>query len=216
MSSGCRTPRTGAPSSCGRPCAGKPRSTRRGAWPRRSSASGPSCSARTGWPSCAGCSRTCTTRSGRAPRVLPAERESPHRVAPQARGMTSLLHRPESRPLWADDGPPPPPPPPPTPPRHRRGRPPRLALLLVLASLLGGGTSVGALAATGSLGSDPPASGLDAQALYAATSAGVVDITVKGASGTGFEVDDHGHIVTAAHVVDGASSVTVKLADGTT
>ena len=29
-------------------------------------------------------------------------------------------------------------------------------------------------------------------------------------------VDSEGHIVTAAHVVDGASSVTVKLADGTT
>jgi putative serine protease PepD len=81
-------------------------------------------------------------------------------------------------------------------------------------------------------------SSLNADALYTSASAGVVDITAKGvstgaqqstgpfgqapqptqttATGTGFEVDQQGHIVTAAHVVDGASSVTVKLADGTT
>jgi putative serine protease PepD len=62
--------------------------------------------------------------------------------------------------------------------------------------------------------------GLDAQSLYAATSAGVVDISVRGAqgsgSGTGFVVDKDGHIVTAAHVVDNADSVTVKFQDGTT
>jgi putative serine protease PepD len=79
--------------------------------------------------------------------------------------------------------------------------------------------------------------GLNAEALYTATSAGVVDITVKTtstsssqgspfggapqssqstATGTGFVVDKQGHIVTAAHVVDGATSITVKLQDGTT
>ena len=36
------------------------------------------------------------------------------------------------------------------------------------------------------------------------------------ATGTGFVVDGKGHIVTAAHVVDGASSITVKFQDGTT
>jgi len=80
------------------------------------------------------------------------------------------------------------------------------------------------------------ASGLDARALYASTAAGVVDITSKGvtdssqssspfgapqqqdttATGTGFVVDGKGHIVTAAHVVDGASSITVTFQDGTT
>ena len=36
------------------------------------------------------------------------------------------------------------------------------------------------------------------------------------ATGTGFVVDKDGHIVTAAHVVDGASSITVTFQDGTT
>jgi putative serine protease PepD len=80
------------------------------------------------------------------------------------------------------------------------------------------------------------ASGLDASALYASTASGVVDITSRGvtdsaqskspfgapqqqgatATGTGFVVDGKGHIVTAAHVVDGASSITVNFQDGTT
>jgi putative serine protease PepD len=80
------------------------------------------------------------------------------------------------------------------------------------------------------------AGGLDASALYASTAAGVVDITSNGvtdasqsnspfgapqqqdttATGTGFVVDGKGHIVTAAHVVDGASSITVTFQDGTT
>jgi putative serine protease PepD len=34
--------------------------------------------------------------------------------------------------------------------------------------------------------------------------------------GSGFVVDEQGHVVTAAHVVDGAESVTVELADGST
>ncbi|MDA0159035.1 trypsin-like peptidase domain-containing protein [Solirubrobacter ginsenosidimutans] len=170
----------------------------------------------------------------------------------------SVLSPPPRRPLWSDDGPPaalppdrngggPPPPDDPQPPDRRRRRPP-LPVLLVVCSLLGGGTSVAALAATGNLGHDTTkttvvtgaasttsqesaaSTALDAEALYASTSAGVVDITSKGvtsnggtpqqstgtATGTGFEVDTQGHIVTAAHVVDGASSVTVKLADGTT
>jgi putative serine protease PepD len=118
-------------------------------------------------------------------------------------------------------------------------------VLLVTSALLGGGASTGILAATGALGNDSTtvlertttttaadsSGGLNAQALYASTSAGVVDITVKTtasqssplgggsssatATGTGFVVDRQGDIVTAAHVVDGATSVTVKLADGT-
>jgi S1-C subfamily serine protease len=78
------------------------------------------------------------------------------------------------------------------------------------------------------------ASGLNASALYAAAAPGVVDITSRGvndtanqspfgpaqqqatATGTGFVVDGKGHIVTAAHVVDGASSITVTFQDGTT
>jgi putative serine protease PepD len=78
--------------------------------------------------------------------------------------------------------------------------------------------------------------GVNASALYANTAPGVVDITSRGvtgssqgnspfgapqpqastATGTGFVIDSKGHIVTAAHVVDGASSVTVSFQDGTT
>jgi S1-C subfamily serine protease len=79
-------------------------------------------------------------------------------------------------------------------------------------------------------------SGLDASALYQSTAAGVVDITARGvsstsqqsspfgppqqsestATGTGFVIDEDGHLLTAAHVVDGASSITVTFQDGTT
>ena len=134
-------------------------------------------------------------------------------------------------------------PPPPRTPRRRTGP---LAALLVTAALLGGATSAGVLVATGATrdaattttiqrAASTTSGGLDASALYANTAAGVVDITAKStstasptpfggapqqsgstATGTGFVVDTNGHIVTAAHVVDGASSVSVKLQDGTT
>lgn len=81
--------------------------------------------------------------------------------------------------------------------------------------------------------------GLDATALYANAAPGVVDITASSggssfddgspfgapggqgsssgtATGTGFVVDEQGHIVTAAHVVDNATSLTVAFQDGTT
>ena len=84
--------------------------------------------------------------------------------------------------------------------------------------------------------SSSSSSGLNPTALYAAAAPGVVDITSRGingasdsqnpfggpsqqsstATGTGFVVDSKGHIVTAAHVVDGASSITVTFQDGTT
>jgi len=73
----------------------------------------------------------------------------------------------------------------------------------------------------------------DWTALYAAASPGVVNITSEGissstpdpfgqgepsqgtATGSGFVVDAEGHIVTAAHVVDGASKITIRFSDGT-
>lgn len=56
-----------------------------------------------------------------------------------------------------------------------------------------------AAAASASDTSSSSSGGLDAQALYASTSAGVVDITAQSApggaaSGTGFVVDEQGHI----------------------
>ena len=137
------------------------------------------------------------------------------------------------------------------------GRPPRrapLALLLVLSALIGGGVGAAVVMTTDldeaeqaavveraptqtSSAGDSGGGRLDAGALYAATSAGVVDISARGvasardrptpfggapqqpqsaATGTGFVIDDDGHIVTASHVVDGASSITITFEDGTT
>jgi S1-C subfamily serine protease len=72
----------------------------------------------------------------------------------------------------------------------------------------------------------------DVSGLYANAAPGVVEITAKQSSqnnqgpfpqgssqatatGTGFVIDGDGHILTAAHVVDGASSITVTFQDGT-
>jgi putative serine protease PepD len=140
-----------------------------------------------------------------------------------------------------------------------RRRPPRrwpgrrsLTVLLITTALLGGFASAGVLAVAGLLGGNGSATattvvqssssdasgassstGLDANAIYASASAGVVDITATGtgssqaspfgrgssqstATGSGFVVDGKGHIVTAAHVVDGATSLKVTFSDGTT
>jgi putative serine protease PepD len=142
------------------------------------------------------------------------------------------------------------------PPPLGGGRPRRrapLAVLLATTALLGGGVSAGLLVATGAVGdgtqtttvvqsgagtaTQNASAGLNPDALYASSSAGVVDITSKGvsssgaqqsspfggppqsnatATGTGFVIDGDGNILTAAHVVDGASSITVRFQDGTT
>ena len=110
---------------------------------------------------------------------------------------------------------------------------------LVAATGAGGGTTSTTVTQAPTAAASSETSGataLDASALYADTAAGVVDITSRGvtassgaaspfggpgqseatATGTGFVVDGKGNIVTAAHVVDGASSITVKFQDGTT
>jgi putative serine protease PepD len=110
---------------------------------------------------------------------------------------------------------------------------------LLLATGAGGGntsTTITEAPTTAAASESTGASTLNASALYSATAAGVVDITSRGvtttsgggspfggpsqststATGTGFVVDGKGHIVTAAHVVAGASSITVKFQDGTT
>jgi putative serine protease PepD len=125
-----------------------------------------------------------------------------------------------------------------------------LAVLMTITALLGGAASTGVLALTGALGdaqattttivpastsstSDTSSTSLDAKAIYASASAGVVDITATGtagsqpgpfgqgssqstATGSGFVVDSKGHIVTAEHVIDGATSIKVTFSDGVT
>jgi len=138
----------------------------------------------------------------------------------------SLLHPPPLVPPAEDAGPPPD-----APPRSAGGRR-SVALVAIIAALVGGGTSAGVLLATDDDSPSPattvapssddtaqPSSSLDASALYASTAAGVVDITARGtgsSSGTGFVIDRKGHVLTAAHVVDGAGSITLTFQDGTT
>ena len=51
--------------------------------------------------------------------------------------------------------------------------------------------------------------------IYAQASPAVVQIGAGLSTGSGFLIDDAGHILTNSHVVQGASSVTVTLSDGT-
>lgn len=145
------------------------------------------------------------------------------------------------------------PPTPPDGPRGRRSIAGAVVAVALVAALLGAGTVTGLLFATGALdtstkptsvvepvaasGGSTTASGLNARALYANSSAGVVDITANGvssggdqgggpfgpsgpshstAAGSGSVIDGQGRILTAAHVVQGASSIKVSFQDGTT
>jgi putative serine protease PepD len=127
----------------------------------------------------------------------------------------------------------------------RHGRIRLLALLAVCAGLVGAGAAVGLLFAVGAVGRTtrevttvmqaqvPTVSSAGSAAeLYAAAAPGVVDISAHVVtqvqtpfgprsetateSGAGSVVDLRGDIVTAAHVVEGATRVSVKLADGST
>jgi S1-C subfamily serine protease len=113
--------------------------------------------------------------------------------------------------------------------------------VLLAAGALGGGstpqvTTVKQAAATTPVADTTGGDTTAAEALYESTSSGVVEIkaTISGgteaqaspfggepepseasATGSGFIVDEEGTVVTAAHVVDEASSVKVILQDGT-
>jgi putative serine protease PepD len=107
-----------------------------------------------------------------------------------------------------------------------------LAGVLALAGAFGSSTTV--VRGTSAAGPSAGGSALNPAALYASAAPGVVDITSRStttapagpfgaprkaqatATGTGFVVDGQGHIVTADHVVQGASSVTVSFQDGVT
>jgi putative serine protease PepD len=98
----------------------------------------------------------------------------------------------------------------------------------IAAGLLAGGVAIGACgsAATSATHIDPTsgtvnlATPLNAASLYAAANPSIVDITASQTqsvdTGTGFLINSEGHVLTADHVVAGASSVTVKFQDGTT
>jgi putative serine protease PepD len=117
--------------------------------------------------------------------------------------------------------------------RHGPFRRP-LTLVAVFTTLLGAGVTAGLLLALGAVGEtkSPASTPLSASsstawasAIYATAAPGVVAITSSGitsaagqtqvATGTGQEIDTRGDMLTASHVIAGASSITVKLQDGT-
>jgi S1-C subfamily serine protease len=113
----------------------------------------------------------------------------------------------------------------------------RLALVGFIAAVVGVGAVSGALFAAGGVGGSTSAAAavarrhpsperssltapLNAAELYAAANPSVVAITATHPTsvdtGTGFVIDSDGHVLTADHVVSGASTVTLKFQDGFT
>jgi S1-C subfamily serine protease len=114
----------------------------------------------------------------------------------------------------------------------------RLALATLASAVFGAGALAAILFATGAVhgsttgataqaAAQPVTAGpavgsqsLHPAALYADTAPGVVDIIARGeqstSTGAGVVLDRQGHILTADHVVQGSSSVSVKFANGTT
>lgn len=121
---------------------------------------------------------------------------------------------------------------------HRRIAAGTAALVLaagtgaVAVTLLQDGPSSPATSTAGARASTT-AAGQSLSELYERAAGGVVEITVNGtattgeegfppfgdsqtrAQGSGFVLDEQGHIVTNSHVVDDADAITVRLADGT-
>jgi putative serine protease PepD len=135
---------------------------------------------------------------------------------------TAWLRRPTRRPEE------PTPPPPPEPPRRRRGLIAGLAGATAVALIaLGLGTGVlldvgKGPAKTSTIKVETGAAPADArsatiQAIYAKASPSVVSVKSRksggAASGTGWVIDNNGHVVTNAHVVDGATDIRVQLND---
>jgi putative serine protease PepD len=124
--------------------------------------------------------------------------------------------------------------------RHGRAKR-RRTIVAVGASALGALALTGLLFLVGAVGSSTTAtsarssgstststSTFNPGGIYTQASPGVVDITATGvrsnstalpqsstATGTGFTIDTRGDILTASHVVAGASKITVRLQDGT-
>jgi putative serine protease PepD len=84
------------------------------------------------------------------------------------------------------------------------------------------GSSTTTVLSSASNTADTASTSLNASAVYTSISTGVVEIAAEeggaasSATGSGFVVDAKGRIVTAAHVVDGATSIKVTFSDGVT
>jgi putative serine protease PepD len=127
---------------------------------------------------------------------------------------------------WAGETDSPPPPPQGAPGSPAPQRPRRLSALLAVGALaagaLGGvGTAAVLSAAPGTVlprVSSAPAGALDARAVAAAVLPSVVSIQTESfagsGAGSGFVLDEQGHVLTNAHVVAGAQRVLVVTDDG--
>jgi S1-C subfamily serine protease len=96
----------------------------------------------------------------------------------------------------------------------RRGRRParEVAVVVVLAALLSASLTALVLLAVGAVGDSPNATTTELSGLPF-TPPGKGQATEM-ATGTGFTIDTKGDILTASHVVNGASSISVKLQTG--
>jgi putative serine protease PepD len=101
-------------------------------------------------------------------------------------------------------------------------------LSLIVAAVLGGLVAAGAVVLLDEDASAPAAStatvtttsapttstGLSAGDIYRRSASAVVEIQAGNASGTGFVIDDDGHVVTNEHVVSSAQTVEIRFAEG--
>jgi putative serine protease PepD len=129
----------------------------------------------------------------------------------------------------------------PSKPSGRSRRLVRVAAPLVAAAAIGAGVAVAVDSSTSTGTQSPPvassvasqpaalAKTLSAEELYDKSASSVVEIDVTASGGvgpfgdqqtqgegSGFVIDKQGHIATNAHVVEGATSITVKFHDGST
>lgn len=91
------------------------------------------------------------------------------------------------------------------------------AMRMVMAAMLGGLVSVlvmtglGVLSGPGAAAGVGEPGGADVRAVYRAAAPAVVAVEVPGRTGSGFLVDDRGHVVTNAHVVGDAREAVVTI-----
>jgi S1-C subfamily serine protease len=114
------------------------------------------------------------------------------------------------------------------------GRPVRSFAVLALASVLGAGVALGGAAALGAFNDQQVVAttvtqqaqateslargeGLSVGEIYRRAGSGVVQITTSTSSGSGlgsgFVIDDQGHVVTNYHVIDGAGTIRVSFSN---
>ena len=91
------------------------------------------------------------------------------------------------------------------------------AMRMLMAAILGGLVSallmmaIGVLSGVGAAAGVGEPAGADVRAVYRAASPAVVAVEVPGRTGSGFLVDDRGHVVTNAHVVGDAQEAEVTI-----